>query len=201
MPKIMKTLTKMSRMEFVNFMCGQTHKHFAALTAETIIDAAQMKGGKVTAAKYGGFVKKVARITWHESVDYQRVVETKLKKFDLDPTAFLAEEHKFAKRELCGGKLTSMAYHKADELLPIDARRWYLVVYVMDGIVKSTYNYTNAFGAPVLPAVIHADLYDKRSKKQADAGLVNIADQVIYRNYSINSLHQVSVEGMQIALY
>lgn len=188
-------------MDFVRFMCGQTHKHFAALTAETIIDAAQMKGGKVTAAKYGGYVTKLARITWHESIDYQKAVEAKLRKFDLDPTAFLAQEHKYAKRALFNGKLTSMAFHKADENLPIDARRWYIVTYVMDGIVKSTYDYKNAFGAAVLPAAIHADLYPKGSKKQADAGLVNIADQVIYRNYGIGSLHQVSVEGMQIALY
>lgn len=198
----MATKLRLSRMEFVRFMMLHSHRHMAALTAETCIDNAQMKGGKKTAEKYGGFVTKVASLTWNHAVDYQKAVENKLKKFELDPTAFLAEEHRFAKRALTkDGKLSSIAYHIEDAELPEEDRRWYLVAYIMDGIVKSRYTYTDAKGCNVEPSVLHADLYDKRSKKQADAGLVNIEQQVIYRNYSVKNLHNVKFDGYDIDLY
>lgn len=202
MPKIMATKLRLSRMEFVKFMLQFSHRHMAALTAETCIDNAQMVGGKSTAAKYGGFVTKVASLTWNHAVDYQKAVENKLKKFELDPTAFLAEEHRFAKRALTAdGKLSSLSYHKDDAEKPEEDRRWYLVAYIMDGIVKSKYAYTDAKGCHVDPAVLHADLRDKRSRKQADAGLVDIEQQVIYRNYSVLNLHNVKFDGYDIDLY
>ena len=199
-PKKMSTKLKMSVLDFVMFMLRHTHRHMSAMTADTCIDNKQMVGGKKTAAKYGGYVNKLATITWNHAVDYQKAVENKLKKFDLNPEAFLAEEHRYAKRAICGGKLTSMAYHKDDEILPISERRWYLVTYVMNGIVKSKYQYTDANGNEVDAAVLHADLSDKRSKKQVDAGLVDIEQQVIYRNYSVGNLKNLKFEGYDIEI-
>ncbi len=189
---------QMSVMDFVLFMLGYTHRHMAGLTAATCIDAAQMKGGKKTAAKYGGYVNKLATLTWNHAVDYQKAVENKLKKFDLDPERFLAEEHLFARRATLNGKLTSMAYHKDDAAKLPSERRWYLVTYIMDGVVKSRYSYTDANGNNVDAAVLHADLYDKRSRKQMDAGLTSIDMQVIYRNYSVNNLKNIKFEGYDI---
>jgi hypothetical protein len=189
---------QMSVLDFVLFMLRFTHRHMAGLTAETCLDNAQMKGGKATAAKYGGYVTKLSRITWNHSVDYENAVKNKLVKFGLDPEAFIAGEHRFAKRALCDGKLTTMAYHKDDEHLPISERRWYLVAYIMDGIVKSKYAYTDANGNEVDADTLHADLYDKRSRKQADAGLTEIEQQVIYRNYSVENLRNIRFEGYDI---
>jgi hypothetical protein len=188
----------MSVMDFVYFMLNQHHRHMAGLTAETCIDNKQMKGGKSTAEKYGGYVTKLSRITWNHSIDYQKAVENKLKKFELDPTKFLAEEHLFAIRAISNGKPTSMAYHKDDAAKLPSERRWYLVTYVMDGIVKSNYEYTDAKGNKIDAAVLHSDLYDKRSRKQIDAGLIDMSQQVIYRNYSVNSLKNVRIEGYDI---
>ena len=190
----------MNREEFVNFMLGHTHRHMAGLTADTLIEKEQLRGGKKTAAKYGGYVKKNAKLTWNHGVDYQKAVENKLKKFDLNPEAFLSEEHRYARRALLNNKLTSMAYHKADADLPLADRRWYLVTYIMDGVVKSRYGYTDANGNVVEPDTLHAELYDKISTKQANAGLTTIDMQVIYRNYSINSLTKISFEGYDITL-
>ena len=195
--KIVLTLT---RMELLTMLLGLTHKHFAAMIATTQIDRTQMKGGKATAAKYGGHVMKTAAITFLESVDYEKAVRNKLEKFDLAPEKFLAEEHKYARRALHNGKLTSVAYHKDDVALPIADRRWYLVTYIMNGVVASKYAYTDANGNPVDAEVLHADLYDKSSKKQAEAGLTNIEEQVIYRNYSLNSIDKISFEGNEITL-
>lgn len=189
---------QMSVVDFVLFMLRHTHRHMAALTSETCLDNKNMKGGKATAEKYGGYVTKLSRITWNHSIDYEKAVKNKLEKFGLNPDNFLAEEHKFAKRATFEGKLTSMAYHKADENLPISERRWYLVAYVMDGVVKSKYEYTDANGNPVEPHIIHADLYDKTSKKQADAGLTDIDQQVLYRNYSVENLRNLKFEGYDI---
>ena len=195
-----KIVVTMTHEEFIMFMLGQTVRHMAGLTSDTLIKKEQMKGGKTTAAKYGGHVRKVATLTWNHAVDYQKAVENKLKKFELNPEAFVAEEHLFARRATLNGKLTSLAYHKEDADLPILDRRWYLVTYVMDGVVKSRYAYTDANGAPVDPATIHADLYDKSSRKQADAGLTSIDMQVIYRNYAVKSLKNVRFEGYDITL-
>lgn len=195
----MATKLQFSPIEFVDFMRNFSHRHMAYLTAETCIEAAQMKGGKATAAKYGGHVTKVASMTWNHAVDYQKAVENKLKKFDLDPTAFLAEEHRFIIRELTDdGKPSSVGYHKDDKDLPRSQRRWYLITYIMDGIVKSKYAYTDANNAQVDPATLHADLYDKTSRKQADAGLTSIEQQVIYRNYSVLNLKNVRFDGYDI---
>ena len=199
-PIMQKQAITMTHADFVLFMLGHTNRHMAGLTSETLIKKEQMKGGKATAEKYGGHVRKVATLTWNHAVDYQRAVENKLAKFDLDPEAFIAGEHLFARRATLNGKLTSMAYHKEDADLPILDRRWYLITYVMDGVVKSRYAYTDANGAPVDPATIHADLYDKGSRKQADAGLTSIDMQVIYRNYSVKSLRNVRFEGYDITL-
>lgn len=195
--KIKLTLT---RMELLTMLLGLTHKHFAAMTATTKIGKEQMKGGKATAAKYGGYVMKTAAITFLESVDYEKAVRNKLEKFDLDPEKFLADEHKFARRALHNGKLTSVAYHKDDAALPIADRRWYLVTYIMQGVVASKYAYTDANGNPVDAEVLHADLYDKGSKKQAEAGLTDPENQVWYRNYSLNSIDKISFEGNEITL-
>ena len=189
---------QMSVVDFVLFMLQYTHRHMAGLTAETCLDNKQMKGGKTTAAKYGGYVTKLARITWNHSIDYQKAVENKLAKFGLDPDAFLAGEHLFARRATLNGKLTSMAYHKDDAHLLPSERRWYLVTYVMDGIVKSKYQYTDANGNEVDAATLHADLYDKRSRKQIEAGLTTMDMQVIYRNYSVENLRNVKFEGYDI---
>jgi hypothetical protein len=189
---------QMSVIDFVTFMCTKTNRHMAALTAETCIDNKQMQGGKKTAEKYGGYVTKLSRITFNHSIDYQKAVENRLKKFDLDPEAFVAEEHLFARRATFNGKLTSMAYHKDDAAKLPSERRWYLVTYIMDGIVKSKYEYTDANGNQVDAAVLHADLYDKRSKKQIDAGLIDMSQQVIYRNYSVNNLKNVKFDGLDI---
>lgn len=195
----MATKLQFSPIDFVEFMRKFSHRHMAFLTAETCIDNKQMKGGKVTAAKYGGHVTKVASMTWNHAIDYQKAVENKLKKFDLDPTTFLAEEHKFIIRELTDdGKPSSVGYHKDDKDLPRSQRRWYLIAYIMDGIVKSKYDYKDAKGCHVEPSVLHADLYDKRSKKQADVGLVDIEQQVIYRNYSVLNLKNVRFDGYDI---
>lgn len=195
----MATKLQFTPIEFVEFMRKFSHRHMAYLTAETCIEAAQMKGGKATAAKYGGSVTKVASMTWNHAIDYQKAVENKLRKFDLDPTAFLAEEHRFIIRELTDdGKPSSVGYHKADKHLPRNERRWYLIAYIMDGIVKSKYAYTDANGNDVQPSVLHADLHTKDSKKQADAGLVTIDMQVIYRNYSVLNLHNVRFDGYDI---
>lgn len=195
----MATKLQFSPIDFVEFMRKFSHRHMAYLTAQTCIEAAQMKGGKVTAAKYGGSVTKVASMTWNHAIDYQKAVENKLKKFDLDPTTFLAEEHRFIIRELTDdGKPSSVGYHKEDKELPRSQRRWYLIAYIMDGIVASKYAYTDANGCDVLPATIHADLYDKKSRKQADAGLVDIEQQVIYRNYSVINLKNVRFDGYDI---
>lgn len=195
----MATKLQFSPIDFVEFMRKFSHRHMAYLTAETCIDNKQMKGGKVTAAKYGGHVTKVASMTWNHAIDYQKAVENKLKKFDLDPTTFLAEEHRFIIRELTDdGKPSSVGYHKEDKDLPRSERRWYLIAYIMDGIVASKYAYTDANGCDVLSATIHADLYDKKSKKQADAGLVDIEQQVIYRNYSVLNLKNVRFDGYDI---
>lgn len=195
-----KIKMEMSRMQFLAMMLTMTHRHMAALTANTKMDKAQMKGGKVTAAKYGGFVTKMARITWNHSVDYLKAVKAKLEKFGLDPEGFLASEHKFVRRALFNGKLTTMGYHKDDAHLPVEERRWYLIAYVMNGCVKSEYSYTDANGNAVDKASFHADLYDVRSKKQIDAGLVNLDQQVMYRNYSLENVLQVNMEGMEITL-
>jgi hypothetical protein len=188
----------MSVMEFVMFMLRFNHRHMAAMTAATCLDNKNMKGGKATAAKYGGYIDKVATITFNHAIDYQKAVENRLKRFDQDPEKFLAEEHKYARRALHEGKLTSMAYHKDDAHLVPSERRWYLVTYVMDGVVKSKYSYTDANGNPLEPSQVHADLYEKSSKKQAEAGLVNIEDQVMYRNYSVHNLKNVKFEGYDI---
>lgn len=195
-----KVKIQMSRIEFVMFMLGFTHRHMAALEATTKMDKSQMKGGKVTASKYGGFVIKNAKITWNHGVDYLKAVKAKLEKFGLDPEAFLASEHKFVRRALKDGKLTTMGYHKEDEELPISARRWYLITYVMNGVVKSSYDYTDANGNPVDKQSFHADLYPVTSKKQADAGLDTIDKQVLYRNYGINSINKVMFDGYEITL-
>jgi hypothetical protein len=65
-------------------------------------------------------------------------------------------------------------------------------------VVKSKYEYTDAFGKVVDPNIIHADLYDKTSKKQADAGLTDIKDQVMYRQYSVENLVNVKFDGLDI---
>lgn len=194
----MATKIQMSVIDFVAFMCTKTNRHMGAATTKTCKDNKDMRGGKKTAEKYGGHVTKISRLTFNHSIDYQKAVENRLKKFDLNPEAFLAEEHKFAKRALYNGKLTSMAYHKDDENKVPSERRWYLVMYIMDGIVKSKYEYTDAFGNVVDPNIIHADLYDKTSKKQADAGLTDIKDQVMYRQYSVENLVNVKFDGLDI---
>lgn len=196
-----KTKLRLTKTEFLSLMLGMTHRHFASLTSETIIDKSQMKGGAATAAEFGGYVTKNSRITWHHSIDYKKAVDAKLVQFDLNPEAFIASEHLYARRELFGGKLTSMSYHKDDAMLDIANRRWYLVTYVMQGgVVSSEYTYTDAFGNIVDASYLHTKLYDKRSKKQMDAGLVDITQQVIYRNYRIESLRTVHTEGMEITL-
>lgn len=195
-----KIQTNLTKSEFISLMLNHTHKHFASITATTLLDNKQMKGGKKTAEKYGGYVVKTAKITFSHAVDYEKAVKAKLEKYDLNPEKFVAEEHPFAKRALCGGKLTSLSYHKDDESLAIDDRRWYLVVYVMDGCVKSDYSYIDANGNDIAPEVIHADLYDKTSRKQADAGLTDISQQVIYRNYKVDSLDIVNFEKNEITI-
>lgn len=195
-----KVKIEMTRMQFLTFMLGMTHRHMAALEATTKMDKAQMKGGKSTAAKYGGFVMKHAKITWNHGVDYLKAVKAKLEKFGLDPEAFLASEHLFIRRALHDGKLTTMGYHKADIDLPIEERRWYLIAYVMNGVVKSQYDYTDANGNEVDKQSFHADLYDVKSKKQSDAGLDTLDKQVLYRNYSLNSIDRVMFDGYDITL-
>jgi hypothetical protein len=194
----MATKIQMPIIDFVAFMCTKVNRHMGAAKVKVCKDAKDMRGGKKTAEKYGGHVIKVSQLTFNHSINYQIAVENRLKKFNLNPEAFLAEEHKFAKRALYNGKLTSMAYHKDDENKVPSERRWYLVMYIMDGVVKSKYEYTDAFGNVVDPNIIHADLYDKTSKKQADAGLVNPKDQVQYRQYAVENLINIKFDGLDI---
>jgi len=196
----MKEKMQMTRQEFLTLMLGQTHRQMAYMKTKTMLKKEQMKGGKATAAKYGGFVTKNASITFNHGINYENAVKRKLIAFELNPEAFVAEEHPFIKRALYNGKLTSMGFHKADEQLPLMERRWYVVTYIMNGCVKSVYDYVDANGVAVDGNTIHADLYDHKSKKQADAGLVNIEDQVMYRNYSINSVVVIHIDKMEITL-
>ena len=79
-------------------------------------------------------------------------------------------------------------------------RRLYLVTYIMQGCVRSNYEYADAQGNPLNSASVHQDLYQHKNNKQADAGLVNANEQVMYRAYSLDSVKALSFEGEQITI-
>lgn len=193
----MKEKIVMSKADFVVFMANHAEKPFAAIEAETKID--RFKGGKATAAKYGGYVIKRSVVTFKASVEYEEAVKNIMKKFGLNPEAFVAEEHKYATRYLADGKLSSVAYHKDDADKDMSERRNYLVTYVMKGCVKTKYTYTDANGIERNADEVNADLYDNTSKKQEAVGL-DAEKQLIYRNYSISSIKRVMMYGYEIEI-
>lgn len=193
----MKQIVTMTKAQFLAYMMQETSKPFSAIRTQTKIE--RFKGGKATAAKYGGHVIKEALVTFVANTEYQKAVDNACKKFGIDPAAFVAEEHPYAERYTNGGKLTSVAFHKEDAALPAELRRNYLVAHIVKGCVSTQYAYTDANGMPVDAADLHADLYDNTSKKQADVGLVGDM-QVIYRNYKFESIRRVSYMGMDIEL-
>lgn len=190
---------QMTKAEFVAYMIEQSVRHMAALSATTEIKT--FLGGKATAAKYGGKVIKKAKVTFNHSIEYEKAVKNKMVKFGLDPETFRAEEHLYIRRILTSdGKLSSMGYHKDDENKPLMERRLYLVTYIMQGCVKSNYEYADAHGNALNSASVHQDLYQHKNNKQADVGLLNTSEQVMYRAYSLDSVKALSFEGEQIVI-
>lgn len=186
------TALELRPMELVTKLMGLKGHPFGAL--KFFNEVTDLVGGKSTFNQFGGKVYKYMRLNYMNNVDYKTAIENRMKKEGLNPDDFRHEGHKWLKRYKNGEELTTIGYHEADENLDIELRRWYLIVYIVSGKQVFEVNYFDANFQPIPMEVIKPLLRDKTSKKQADAGL-NDDSQVVYRNFKIESVRELSING------
>lgn len=186
------TALELRPMELVSKLMGLKGHPFGAL--KFFNEVTDLVGGKSTFNQFGGKVYKYMRLNYMNNIDYKTAIENRMKKEGLNPDLFQHEGHKWMKRYKNGEDLTTLGYHQADEHLDIELRRWYLIVYIVSGKQVFDVSYYDANFQPIDMATIKPLLRDKTSKKQTDVGL-NGDSQVVYRNFKIESVRELSING------
>ena len=193
-----KTALEFTPTELVSKLMGIEGHPFGAI--KFFNEVTDLVGGKKTFAQFGGKLYKYMRLNGMTNIDYVKAITNRMEREGLNPTDFQHEEHLWMKRYYNeNGKLTTLGYHKADEDLPINERRWYVAIYFVSGkqVFETTY-YDSEF-KEVPMEVIKPLLRDKTSSKQVSAGLTG-DNQVVYRNFKIESIREIAINGEVISV-
>lgn len=184
------TALQLTPIDLVGKLMGLKGHPFGAL--KFFNEVSDLKGGKSTFNQFGGKVYKYMRLNYMNNIDYKTAIENRMKAEGLNPDLFQHEGHKWLTRYKVDNELTTLGYHKEDENLPMEEKRWYLVVYIVSGKQVFETAYYDANFQPIPMETIKPLLRDKTSAKQSEVGLTN---QVYYRNFKIESVRELSMNG------
>jgi hypothetical protein len=132
------------------------------------------------------------------NVQYENAVNNRLIKGGSD-AIFQAQQHKWMDRYINeDGELTTLGFHRADKDLPLNARRWYLVLYFTSPSQIFESVYFDADLREIDKERIKQYFPSTESKTQSDAGLTE--NQVIFRTAKIENIREITIGGEVISI-